>query len=75
MNAFIEAGAESVVSTLWELEDRPTERLITSFYRNLASGHYKVDALRGAQLEFVRAGLPPYYWASFEMVGDPTGTL
>jgi len=75
VNAFIEAGAESVVSTLWELEDRPTERLITSFYRNLASGRDKVDALRGAQLEFVRAGLPPYYWASFEMVGDPTGTL
>ena len=32
VNAFIEAGANSVVSTLWELEDHTTERLITTFY-------------------------------------------
>ena len=74
-NAFIEAGAETVVSTLWELEDQTTARLMMSFYGNLARHQSKVEALRAAQLDFVHAGLPPYYWAGFEIVGDPNGTV
>jgi len=75
VNAFIEAGAESVVSTLWELDDRTTAELMTSFYHGLASGQSKVAALSEAQRGFLQAGFPPYYWASFEMAGDPSGTL
>lgn len=75
VNAFIEAGAESVVSTLWELDDGTTERLMTTFYQGLANGQNKVTALSEAQRALLQAGLPPYYWASFEMAGDPTGTL
>jgi CHAT domain-containing protein len=74
-NAFIEAGAETVVSTLWEQEDRTTEQLMTDFYQKLASHEGKVTALRGAQLDQMQAGLSPYYWAGFEMIGDPSGTL
>src|SRR6202000_1460754 len=51
VNAFIEAGADSVVSTLWELEDHTTEHLMTQFYAKLANHERKVDALRAAQLE------------------------
>ncbi len=74
-NAFIEAGADTVVSTLWELEDQPTTQLMTEFYTGLALHHKKGEALREAQLHFLRAGLVPYYWASFEIVGDPDGTI
>ncbi|WP_263357700.1 CHAT domain-containing protein [Acidicapsa ligni] len=74
-NAFIEAGAETVVSTLWELQDRTAEHLMTDFYQKLAQHHEKGAALREAQLDFVRADLSPYYWAGFEVVGDPSGTL
>jgi CHAT domain-containing protein len=74
-NAFIEAGAESVVSTLWELEDQSTTQLMTNFYQNLSTHQSKANALRAAQLGLMRAGLPPYYWASFQVVGDPSGTL
>jgi CHAT domain-containing protein len=35
VNAFIEAGADSVVSTLWELEDHATEQLMATFYSNI----------------------------------------
>jgi len=75
VNAFIEAGADSVVSTLWEVEDHSTERLMTDFYSQLAAHKRKVDALRSAQLDLLREGLPPYYWASFQMVGDPNGNV
>lgn len=72
--AFIEAGASSVVSTLWKLEDHATNRLMKSFYANL--GHEaKADALRHAELDLLHSGLTPFYWASYELVGDPKGAL
>jgi CHAT domain-containing protein len=75
VNAFIEAGADSVVSTLWEVEDHTTEHLMADFYGQLATHKRKVEALRTAQLEMIGQGLTPYYWASFQIVGDPNGTL
>jgi CHAT domain-containing protein len=75
VNAFIEAGADSVVSTLWELEDHTTERLMTMFYSQLARHNRKVDALRVAQLDLLNQGLSPYFWASVQIVGDADGTL
>jgi CHAT domain-containing protein len=75
VNAFIEAGASSVVSTLWDLEDHSTEYLMSLFYAQLARHERKVDALRDAQLNFLNRGLPPYFWASVQIVGDANGTL
>lgn len=75
VNAFVEAGADTVVSTLWELEDHTTERLMAQFYAGLAQHKRKVDALRGAQLDLLQQGVAPYFWASFQVVGDPNGTL
>ena len=48
---------------------------MTIFYSQLALHHRKVDALRTAQLDLLNQGLPPYYWASFQIVGDPDGTI
>ncbi len=70
VNAFIEASAQSVVSTLWDVDDRPGRKLMESFYRHLASGEGRAEALRRAKLEFVKAGEPPYYWANFQMTGE-----
>jgi CHAT domain-containing protein len=75
VNAFIEAGADSVVSTLWELEDHTTEHLMAEFYAHLGKGESKGAALRDAQRELIKEGVKPYYWASFELVGDPNGTI
>ena len=75
VNAFIEAGADSVVSTLWELEDHTTEHLMAEFYARLGKGESKGEALRDAQRQLIKEGVKPYYWASFELVGDPNGTI
>lgn len=75
VNAFIEAGADSVVSTLWEVDDHAAPHVMETFYTQLAAHKRKVDALRTAQLEMLNQGLAPYFWASFQIVGDPNGTL
>jgi CHAT domain-containing protein len=75
VDAFIQAGARTVISTLWELPDQSTTHLMQVFYGRLAKHEEKAQALREAQLDLVHSGLPPYYWASFEAVGDPGGIL
>ena len=74
-NAFIEAGAGSVVAALWDLEDQTTALLMTDFYKNLSMHESKGDALRKAQLDVLAGGLPPYYWASVEVLGDASGSV
>jgi len=70
------AGAESVVMTSWAVSDEVTATLMERFYRELAAGAGRAEALRTAQLAV--ASNPktshPYYWAAFVLAGD-TRTL
>jgi CHAT domain-containing protein len=75
VNAFVEAGAQTVVSTLWELEDHATAHLMADFYQRLGRAEEKGQSLREAQLQMIASGDPPYFWAGFQVVGDPTGSL
>lgn len=74
--AFLYAGAKSAVASLWMAEDTSTATLMKSFYRHLSSGESKSQALRNAQLEFLTHGdQPPFYWASFQLIGDTAATI
>jgi CHAT domain-containing protein/hydrogenase/urease accessory protein HupE len=75
VNAFIEAGAQSVVSTLWALEDHATAQLMTDFYEHLGRHEEKAEALRRSQLDMMKSGAPPYYWAGFQLDGEPSAGL
>ncbi len=69
--AFLTAGAESVVSSLWSVNDRSTARFMTSFYGYLADGSTKAEALRRAKVEMIGSRFRhPYYWAAFVLSGD-----
>ena len=48
---------------------------MTVFYEHLGHAEEKGQSLREAQLQMISSGDPPYFWAGFEIVGDPTGTL
>lgn len=84
MRAFLSVGAASLVLSLWPVEDRSTAALMVSFYRKLAVGLPKGQALAATQQEFIAGqavfdGAPlatthPYYWAPFFLVGA-TGPL
>jgi CHAT domain-containing protein/Tfp pilus assembly protein PilF len=69
--AFVIAGARSQILTLWKVSDEATIRLVTDFYRSLATGETRAGALRAAQ----RAALAdparrhPFYWAAFILSG------
>jgi CHAT domain-containing protein/tetratricopeptide (TPR) repeat protein len=73
--AFLYAGAESVVVSLWNVNDIATATLMKAFYKNLQQGLSKDEALRQAKLALIRGQQPawrhPYYWAPFVLVGDP----
>lgn len=68
--AFFQAGAHTVVGSLWPLRDDEAARLFDAFYRYLAEGRSVSQALRQAQMEAVRAGAPAAAWAGITVLGD-----
>ncbi len=73
--AFLDAGAASVVVSMWEVNDHYTAEFMKLFYASLRSGKSKADALREAKLSFIASvSSNPYYWSGFVLVGN-TGML
>lgn len=69
--AFIYAGTPSVITTLWKVNDRASFELVQEFYRQLQRGQSKVEALRQAQLDTQQKYPHPYYWAAYQLTGEP----
>jgi len=70
---FMYAGASSVVSTLWKVDDFATAKLMGHFYRAMKRGRMRpAQALRQAQLALWKEGRwsAPYYWAGFTLQGE-----
>ena len=67
--AFKMAGAQSLLMSLWKVNDKATQMLMTAFYRYYSKGRTKREALRLAQQEVRESGyMNPYYWAGFIML-------
>ena len=73
--AFGVAGAMTVVSSLWKVADKPTQELMTEFYRRLLDGTTVPEALRAAQLALRDRYADPFLWGAFVCHGDPRVTL
>jgi CHAT domain-containing protein/tetratricopeptide (TPR) repeat protein len=70
--AFLVSGTETVVMSLWKVEDETTSRLMQAYYRNLMVGQGRAEALREA-MRSVRQSQPhPHYWAPFIAMGRDT---
>jgi len=69
--AFQEAGARTVINSLWEVSDQGTQRLMTALYKNILSGMPVRKAFRKAQLGMKNSIMwsHPYIWSAFFMVG------
>ncbi len=65
--AFALAGAESLVMSLWQVDDQATRRLMTGYYDRLDNRRGRGDALRAQQLALLESDAysHPYYWAGF----------
>ncbi|MFH1759698.1 MAG: CHAT domain-containing protein [bacterium] len=68
-SSFIYAGARSVISSLWRVDDVATAVMTKRFYR-YSKDKQKPEALRMAQL-FVKNSINdhPAYWAAFKISG------
>jgi hypothetical protein len=69
--AFLFAGAQNVVATLWRIDDRSAADLAGRFSRALA-GSSPAEALATAQRELIRGGTyrHPYHWAAYVVSGS-----
>jgi CHAT domain-containing protein len=69
--AFFFAGTDSVVATLWNVDDAATTDFMASFYDGLRRGLPKAEALRRARVE-LRSDpryRHPYFWAPYVLLG------
>jgi CHAT domain-containing protein len=73
MRAFLYAGAASLVLSLWTVADEAASQLMRDFYTALLGGMPKSEALRQAQIAWLRRSplAHPYSWAPFFLVGNP----
>lgn len=70
-HAFLQAGTSTVIATLWPLEDRQAAAFFPMLHRHLASGLPASEALRLAQLEWIRSspGDRSPLWAAVQTIG------
>jgi CHAT domain-containing protein len=73
---FRAAGAHASVATLWPVDDVSMADLMGHFYKYLARGMPKDEALRQAQLDYLssadRDRSNPFFWAGPVLYGDPS---
>jgi CHAT domain-containing protein len=66
--AFLVAGAEAIVMSLWKVDDAATQMLMNNFYANWIKSGDKQKAFRQAQVQLMAKYREPYYWGAFVMM-------
>jgi CHAT domain-containing protein len=69
--AFLFAGADSVILSMWQVNDRSASRLFIQMYEKLKDLS-RSEALRHAKLSLIhqRGTSHPRYWAPFVLIGN-----
>jgi CHAT domain-containing protein len=72
--SFLYAGANSVITTQWSINDAANRELMEAFYTQLKSGTSKSEALYHAKMQQLETGgrlhAHPVYWAAFSPIGN-----
>ena len=75
-HAFNYAGSESILTSLWEIDEESSAKIVKLFYDNLSLGMPKDEALRKAKLSYIAKAegrtVAPQYWAGLVLIGDTT---
>jgi CHAT domain-containing protein/Tfp pilus assembly protein PilF len=71
---FFYAGVPSIVMTSWAVEDQSGSELMSQFYKYLAEGKAKNEALRLAKIDYLdnadQLKAHPHFWAAYMNIGD-----
>ena len=68
--AFLQAGAQNVIASLWDVDDAGSVEIMRRLYAEIAAGQPPAPALRAAKLALMRSGdryKPPYFWGSLQV--------
>ncbi|MBD2206959.1 tetratricopeptide repeat protein [Calothrix sp. FACHB-1219] len=68
--SLLTAGAESVIVSLWAVDDSSTSDLMVEFYQQLQQNPDKAKALRQAMLSTMKKHPHPIHWAAFTLIGN-----
>jgi CHAT domain-containing protein len=68
--AFKIAGTQSLVMSLWKVDDSATQELMQSFYEEWVKSGNKVQAFVKAQNKLKEKYKHPYYWGAFVLIGE-----
>lgn len=67
-HGFLYAGAKSVVGSLWEVPDNPTQDLMLDLYQKLKKMDLR-EAMQKAQIKALKKYKHPVSWAAFQVTG------
>lgn len=73
-HAFNYAGSESILTSLWKIDEKSSSEIIEFFYQNIKKGLPKDKALQQAKLRYIENAegrtIAPQYWAGLVLIGD-----
>ena len=69
VRGLLQAGAQSLVLSLWDVDDDSTQEFMVEFYTELQRGHPKAEATQTASLRVRERRPHPYHWAPFLLIG------
>ncbi len=72
---FINSGTNSVVASLWNIDQKANQEIIALFYKNIKSGKNKSLALAQAKRQYLQnhtntSKASPYYWSAISLIGS-----
>ncbi|MGY6522186.1 MAG: CHAT domain-containing protein [Mongoliitalea sp.] len=74
-HAFTYAGSESLLTSLWKIDEKASNQITEIFLQYIKEGLPKDRALRLAKLQYLESAhgrtLSPQYWAGLILIGDP----
>ena len=69
--AFLVAGAETLVTSLWQVSDAATGKLMELYYQKLLKDRKgRLEGMQEAMKEMRAKYGHPYYWAPFIVIGS-----
>nr|WP_321232835.1 CHAT domain-containing tetratricopeptide repeat protein [uncultured Psychroserpens sp.] len=73
-HAFNYAGSESILTSLWKIDEQSSAKIIEYFYGYIKKGLPKDEALQKAKLDYITTANgrtnAPQYWAGLVLIGD-----
>lgn len=67
--AVMVAGAQTLLTSLWKVDDKATMELMKRFYKGMLKGQGRAEAMREAAKAIRKSRPHPFFWAPFITIG------